>query len=230
MTARCRNGRTCVAYDNGNGTAEVVGVDSGPLCEGCLNRAAYDIAELPRDYAALTAELLSPGRGGADVFVTGGDVDAPVPLALAVDELQRDIVWTLTTWEPPVNELLRCPLYATAGLRPWRAVRLAAALLASHDGIRALAALPLTCGYADGLDAGPVERDGVYALAALRELHRRADRMVGATPLTRALPGDCRQCGAAALLHVDGAATVCCGACGRRESHDDYRYRVSLVR
>lgn len=225
MTAECRSGRTCVGYDASSGTAEVIGLDEPPLCEGCLNRAAFDIAELPRDYGALTAELVPGGRNG-DVYVSGGDVDAPVPLVLAVDALQRDIVWTLTVWEPPVNELLGCSIYATSGVRPARAVALAARLLASPEGVRCLAALPVTCGYADGLDAGPVERDGVYGIASLRALHRRTEHMIGAT---RAIPGHCTHCGARALLRDDGAQHVRCGVCDGRQSLDDYRQQVTLV-
>lgn len=219
MTAECQSLRRCVAYAGGPATPRL---DGGPLCDGCLWRARYDIAALPADHLALTAELVPAGGAARDAHVSGGDPDAPVPLALAVDELQRRIAWTLTAWEPAVREALGLPPAADGRVRPSWAVANASRLLAAH--VRTLAALGPTWGYADGLDAGPVERDGLYAVDSLRRVHDLAQRTLGLSPQFRALPGTCSGCGGAGgLLREDGSDRVCCQVCGTSESFDSYR-------
>lgn len=203
------------------------------MCDGCLGRGRFDIEALRRDYAALTAELVPAGGRPRDAHVSGGDPDAPVPLALNIDALQRDIAWTLAVWEPPVRELLGLDTPPAGNVRGSWAVGRGARLLARQ--VRALAALPPTWGYADGLDAGPVERDGVYAVASLRTLHGTAQRMLGATtaaPLTTSLPGSCPSCGATgSLLTADGSGRVLCAVCGAAHSRDEYRrsYGMGIV-
>jgi ribosomal protein L37AE/L43A len=95
--------------------------------------------------------------------------------------------------------------------------------------VRVLANVPLTWGFADGFAAGLVERDGVYAVASLRLLHRRARTTLGLSRLVVRLPGECSGCGASALERENGSETVSCSHCGRRWTGDDYRRYVGLV-
>jgi hypothetical protein len=107
------------------------------------------------------------------------------------------------------------------------AVAEAASILALH--VPELAALPPTAGYADGLAAGIVERDGLEAIASLRNAHRRARMRLGKSRLVHRLPGDCSGCGAWSLLRDDGSDTVRCGACDRRWSYGDYLRYVGMM-
>jgi hypothetical protein len=226
MTADCVNARRCVGFDRTTRSPALTADRTGALCRGCVNRAAADIAALPGDYAALAAELTPAGRGPAPTL-SGGDTDAPVPMALAVDALRRAIVWTLTVWEPPVREAAGLSPGRGRGVRDVWAVTQAARVLTAH--VWTFAALGPTWGYAEGLDAGPVERDGPAGMETLRALHLTAERAVGATRLTTALPGPCQSCGAEALWRDDGSDTVSCAVCDRRQGVDDYRRYVNLL-
>jgi hypothetical protein len=212
----CASGRECAAPG---------AVADGPLCPECLHRAAVDVAELPTDYADLGREL-TPDERGLRRRV-GGDDERPIPLALHVEALQRSIFWALTVWEPPVREAAGLSPERTRGVRDGWAVEAAAKVIAPRLPI--LAALGPTWGYADGLDAGPVERDGVDAVVTLRTLHRRARAVCGLTCRDIDLPGHCPGCGAAALLRRDGTETVRCGVCDDRRTYDDYRRYVGLM-
>lgn len=221
VSRECASGRNCVAV-----SLELPAGSDCPLCPGCVARASADIAALRGDYADLAAEL---GRAGAapGPYVSGGDVEAPVPLALSVEALQRDIVWTLTTWEAPVREAAGLPPRREAPVRDVWAVVQASRLLA--DRVALLAGLDPVWGYADGLDAGPVERDGLYGVDQLRRLHVRALGTLGASLTTRRLPGRCPRCGAELLVRDDGADVVRCEGCALRWPLVEYRHRVSLI-
>lgn len=226
MIAECVSGRRCVAYDRTAGRSGLSPLDGGPLCSGCLGRAHADIAALPDDYAALAAELVPAGGAATNGRVSGGDTDAPIPLALPTEALQRDIVWALTVWEQPVREAARLSGPPAGRVRDVWAVASAARVLAPR--VHLLAGLAPTWGYADGLDAGPVLRDGVYGVEQLRTLHARAERVLGRRRQLRQ-PGACSSCGAEALLRDDGSDTVHCARCGRHWTYRDYRLHVGLL-
>jgi hypothetical protein len=217
-------GTDCTAF---NKITKSVGVAfPGPLCPGCLVRAAADIAHLPTDYVDLEAELV-PGQRGMRARVSGGATGSAEPLALDVEALQRAIVHTLTLWEEPVREAVGLPDAVTRGVRDVWAVTVAAGVLAPR--IAVLAALGPTLGYALGPECPPVTRTGVQAVTALRRLHRRAVTTLGVPRAIQALPGDCSGCGAAALRRSDGSDTVRCAHCGRRWSLDAYRRYAGLI-
>jgi hypothetical protein len=223
MGALCTAGRSCAAYDR-VGRAPAPADAGGPLCRACCARAESDIRALPIDYWELQDELV-PGRA-TELGRRGGSPDR-VPLALHVEALQRDIVWTLQVWEPPVREVAGLPPEQTRGVRDSWAVAVAAGVVAPRIGL--LVALGPTCGYADGLVAGPVERDGLYAVESLRRLHRLARSALGLTRRVFVLQGDCSGCGATALRRRDASDTVWCDACNGRWSFDDYQRYVGLV-
>lgn len=226
MTTPCRNHRRCVGFDRTGNVAAAVLAGVGPLCRGCLGRASADITALGQDYAGLAAEIVPAGAAGG-VRVSGGDPDAPVPLALAVEELQRDIVWALTTWEPPVREAAGLRERRSGAVRDAWAVATAVRVLTAHVAV--LAALGPTWGYAEGLDAGPVERDGVYALAQLGALHVRAQAALGQRTTVQVQPGPCPWCSAPALRRDDGSDVVICAACDHRMSFGDYQDQIGLA-
>jgi hypothetical protein len=171
--------------------------------------------------------MLAPGGPDRTGRITGGDTDAPVPVALGIEALRSDIVWALTVWEPPVREAAGLADPVTTGVRDVWVVDHAASLLVAH--IDTLARLGPIWGYADGLDAGPVERDGVYAIGQFTALHQAVQRVAGTTPRTLREPGPCRCCGAPALTRPDGGDTVTCRVCDDRRSLDAYRRDMALM-
>ncbi len=197
-----------------------------PLCTPCLDRAARSIRSLVDDYRDLALDV---GRQSSSSMqpIVSGSADLSTPIRLGVDALAREIHWTLTVWEPAVRESARLPPEKTSNVRIGWAVATAVSVIAPRVDV--LAALPLTCGYADGLDAGPVERDGVYAVGQLVGLHRRARAVLGVTRLVTRLPGECSGCNAMALQREDGSDHVDCGRCRRSWTWDDYRRYVLLT-
>ncbi len=220
----CVAGEHCAAFDSA--TKEPADAFAAPLCDECLRVAAADVAALRFDYDDLGREL-APAEQGMSRRVACGDDDDTVPLALHIEALQRSIFWALTVWEPPVREAAGLTRERTRGVRDRWAVDTAVTVIAPR--VVVLARLGPTWGYAEGLDAGPVARDGVWALSNLRALHRRARAACGVNRWTFTLPGECSRCGAAALLRRDGSDTVWCGACDQRWTYDDYRRYVGLM-
>lgn len=220
----CAAGVGCVSYDPR--TQQAGTAHRAPLCPACCQRTGLQISALARDYADLEGELMPTQRGLGARSVSSGD-DTGTPLAVGVEALQRSILWALTVWEPPVREAAGLPPERTRGVREGWAVAAAVRVLAPR--VEVLAALGPTWGYAEGLDAGPVARDGIWAVGDLCHLHRQARTVCGLTRRTFHLPGECSRCGASALLRVDGADIIRCGRCDQRWTDDDYRQYVSLT-
>lgn len=225
MNRYCIAGPGCVAQRGAEQAAPLDGPE--PLCPACLEAAGRDIRLLALDYADLIG-CLRPGRGGdLDTKISVGAPRSRPPIDLTVETTQRDILWSLQVWEAPVREAAGLSPERVHGVRDRWAVRTAVSVIAPR--VRLLSTLPPTWGYADGLDAGPVERDGAYAVAQLRELHRRARRLLGLTRRVVHLPGECSGCGAWRLSRDDGSDTVYCALCLRRWTIDDYHRYVGLM-
>jgi len=197
-----------------------------PLCESCLTSSTRDIRSLALDFRDLSMNLARQGTAFRTSMVSES-AELAVPMRLSVDELMREIAWQLQVWEPPVREAARLSPERTVGVRMGWAVAEAVAVIAPRVDV--LAALPPTWGLAEGIDAGPVEHDGVWAVGALVGLHRRARSMLGLTRLITRLPGECSACGATALQRESGSETVQCAVCWEAWTHDDYRRYVGLV-
>jgi len=215
----------CVLFDRRTRTVGDA-ARGGPLCRDCLLVAERDVRGLVLDYRDLAQRL---GRDGSTAMGTrvSGNSDPSSMLALDVDELQRDILWTLTVWEPAVREAARLPPEPVGAVRPGWAVAAAAAVIAPRVDV--LAALPLTWGYADGFAEGPVLRSGVDAIVSMSVLRRRARSKLGLTRLVHALPGECSRCGMWALRRDDGSDTVRCEQCDQRWTTDDYLRYVGMI-
>jgi hypothetical protein len=220
----CVRGHRCRDFD---ATTEAAGRAWPParLCPRCLNAAASDVAALPRDYAELARELVKAPR--ELVRIGAGSHEPPAPLALHVEALRADIVWAATVWEQPVREAARLVDGPGTTVRaPW-ALQNAVSVLAPRVAL--LSGLESIWGYADGLEAGPVARDGLYGLDTLCRLHRQARAVVGTVRRVWRMPGECSGCGAAALLRRDGGDTVRCGVCHRTWSYADYQRYVGWM-
>lgn len=221
---RCASGRRCPGWAEHEKAAAAARPDA-PLCEACTDRARRDIEAMPALWWELADELV-PAQRGMRWRVDSSD-DGRVPLALDIEALMRDVVQVLTVWEPPVREAAGLPPERARGVRDSWAVATAARVLAPRVPI--LASLPPTWGYGHGLDAGPVELDGLDAIEAFRRLRRRIKGVVGSRRLVHMLPGECSRCGAMALRRADGSETVYCGVCDQRWTWDDYRRYVGLI-
>lgn len=197
--------------------------DDGPLCRGCLDASAADVAALPADWRALGA--LVPEQGGLQQRVSGSRAPS-VPLDLLADELARSIAWTLGVWEPPVREACGLPP-VPENVRPEILVHRAAGLLSAR--VSDFAALGDIWGYPEGLERGCVARRGLYGVSSCRRLHERAGYALGDVLPETHLPGLCGRCGAAALVQQPGAAPVECRHCGHLVDAGDYRTRLGLA-
>ncbi len=198
-----------------------------PICDHCVECAERDIRLLPLDYFDLMRDLQRKA-GASDVKIARPHPASSTPVDTNVDGLAREIHWALTCWEPALREAAGLSPEVVRNVRPGWAVANAVAVIAPR--VAQLAALPLTACYADGLDGGPVERDGRDAIAQLRRLHRRARAILGITQLVFRLPGECSNgCTGWTLRRKAGADTVWCVACERRWTYEDYRRYVNLT-
>lgn len=216
---RCANESKCVEAAVGALATR------SPLCDGCADAAERDVRALPEDYRALGA--LPPSGGSALTQRVAGSTEPRVPMRLDVDQLQRDMVWSLTCWEPVVRELARLAPERSGRVRPLFSVVEAVNVIAPR--IHLLASVPPIWGRSLGLAAGLVHRSGLDAVDDLRDLHRRARALLGTTKRVTRLPGDCPGCGAFALERGEGADEVGCVACGQTWSDQEYRLYVGLV-
>lgn len=219
MSAGCASGPGCPLDDGDD-------IGPGPLCRMCMLRAERDIRALVLDYRDLE-QILPRGTAPAAGTRVGGTSTPAVPVALHVDALQRDMVWTLGVWEPPVREAAGLSPEPTGRVRGGWAVTRAVSVIAPRVDV--LAGLAPTWGFGDGLDAGPVLRDGVQAVMSLRSLRARARSVLGLSALTHDLPGECSTCGLSALRRDDGSDTVWCAGCEARCTYDDYVRYVGLI-
>jgi hypothetical protein len=225
MSGTCALETRCQLYDRRTDTAAPC-EGTRVLCGDCVNVISREVRLLRLDYADL-ARCMARRPGGMDTKISGTSPASTPPIDLTTEATRREIHWTLTTWEPVVREVAGLPPERTRGVRGSWAVSTAVSVIAPR--IALLASLPPTWGYADGLDAGPVERDGVYAVSQLRRLHGRARRILGLTSRVVSLPGECSGCGAWSLRRDDGSETVYCKDCERTWSVDDYHRYVGLM-
>jgi hypothetical protein len=196
------------------------------LCGPCLDAASRDLMALPRDFADLEA-LLPASTAGALRTRVSGSGEAPSPLNLGVDALQRAIHAAVTAWEPAVREAARLAPERTRGVRDGWAVAAAVDVMAPRTAL--ISTLAAQWCLQDGVETGPVFRDGCEALRAFRGLHGQARAILGVRRLVHRLPGECSRCGLEALRRPDGSESVFCAGCGQRWTWDDYRRYVSLI-
>jgi hypothetical protein len=198
---------------------------AGPLCETEVRVASRDVPLLLWDVLDLE-QMIPRSLSQALDGQPSGKPGPPVPLALAPEALQAEIVHVLTTWEAEVRAVCRlsavpvrgvaAPWHTTvtklsppARVRPGAAVQRAVAVLAPRMDVLARVA-PVTV-YRTGADGDsfqtPVAEDvaGWEAVLHLSRLHARARSMLGRTRRTFLVPGSC------SFPDPDGDPEKCCG-------------------
>jgi len=226
----------CLSRDRITNTPAPAGYT--PLCDADLTHATAGIALLTYDYRDLEQLIPrplgqrsdgQPGRGG----------EAPIPLRLDVEALQREIWWLATAWaevladrhrlsDPPVRIRDGFAVeWAVRILRPRveQLARIVNVQMASYprpdDATTRFRSVTLT--YVPGAQ-------GVLDLS---RAHQRARSMLGLTEPIYELPGKCRSrgCGRPQLRVKGGSDTVWCGYCGASMTRDDYdRYGNLFLR
>jgi len=199
------------------------GWDQG-LCDGCLRAGEAAVAGLVLDYVDLEQHIAAP-RGAVEHV--SGTRAPPIPLALGVEALQREI-WLITvTWAEvlvDVDRLAELP----GRVRDGYAVQWAAAIIAPRVG--RLAALPPTTVMPYGPDGEAAEHTGAEGLLAMVALHGRVRAALGLTRLVHELPGECRSCGQPFLRRENGSDEIFCAGCfAWWGSSDDYHAYAELV-
>jgi len=232
----CLAAEHCRTYDkttNAAGTAE-----RGPLCDADLAHAASGIAMLVHDYRDLEQLIPrplgqrsdgQPGRGG----------EAPIPLRLDVEALQREIWWLATAWAEVLADRHRLsdpPLRIRAGFAVEWAVRI---LRPRVEQLARITNVQMAS-YPRPDDATTRFRSvtltyvpGAQGVLDLSRAHQRARSVLGLTEPIYELPGKCRSrgCGRPQLRVKDGSDTVWCDYCGSVMTRDDYdRYGNLFLR
>lgn len=226
----CLAGLRCVYY---NPISDLPGETTGgrSLCPGCLTAAGQATAALILDYRDLEQHL-APSLGvWGDGQPGGAKNEAPIPMRLDIEALQRDI-WAVTmAWAEVVADRY------TLSHRPTRcrdgyAVNWAVTILRNRMGELARVEPIVMADYPywdeewttrfGTMELTPVT--GWQGVLDLMRTHDRARAALGLNGLTKQLPGYCpsRECGRPGLLQDNGSDTVRCGHCGTTMSRDDY--------
>jgi hypothetical protein len=222
-----------------------------PLCDAHLHRSSRAVGLLAYDYRDLEQLLPRPISQWSDrqLGPRGSAVEAPVPLRLDVEALQRRIWHLSTTWAEILSDRHRLS-DAPTNVRAGYAVFWAVGILSPRTdnlarlGPTQMADYPDTDGTVFGsLKPAVLGRyprtvvlstiTGAQGLLDLAEAHSHARSMLGLTEPVYSLPGHCqnRGCGRAELRVTDGSDTVWCDRCGTQMTRDDYdRYGNLFLR
>lgn len=230
----CRSGTS--PHDRATNQPGPVG--STPLCDPDLDHATRSVALLVHDYRDLEQLLPKPLSQLSD-GQPGHSGDAPIPLRLDVEALQRRIWKLSTTWAEILTERQRLS-DPPVGCRDGFAVAWAVGILAPRcDSLARLPSVQMV-NYPHSDDDttryGPIALTYVSGAAGLLHLsraHQHARAVLGLTEPVYALPGHCqnRGCGRPELRVKDGSDTVWCDRCGAQMTRDDYdRYGNLFLR
>lgn len=230
---RCRSGTTPLERS----TNEPAPAGRTPLCDPDLEHAARAVALLTHDYRDLEQLLPKPLSLWSDGLPRSSG-EAPIPLRLDVEALQRRIWKLSTTWaeilsdrqrlsDPPKGRDGFLVAWAVGILTP-RAEQLARlsevqVVNYPHLDDEATRFGPVTLSYVCG----------AVGLLDLARAHAHARTLLGLTEPVYVLPGHCqsRGCGRAELRVRDGSDTVWCDHCGAQMTRDDYdRYGNLFLR
>lgn len=241
MTARdlCIAGDRCCDYDHREDRPAYT--EDGPLCEGCIFAAERAVPALVLDFRDLE-QLLPPSLGEWGDGQPRGSGDPQVPMRLPIEELQAEIRWVLTAWEPVVRERHKLSDAVTKGVRAGWAVQAAADII--QPRIRLLAAIgPVEMAGYPNLDQEEVYRfqgiehawlPGWRGVRDFDRLHFRARHLLGLTAaVPEAVDGvPCKniECDEKDLYRELGGDGVFCGSCGKRYSMQEFDQWVKLVR
>lgn len=220
---RCRRGTRCPGrehLDNATYGAPIPTVDG--ICVPCERHVRDALVDLPTDYVELDT-ILGRTSGAAGQFVSGTP-ELAVPIRLAVEAVQADIVHTATIWAEAVAEILRVgwdsrhAALTRPGARLQRATTLLAPSLPVLFALRDVAHVDWD---EDGHLAA-VDQDGLDGALKLLELHDRARGVLGRTRHVNRLRTPCPECDRQALEHPDGGDVVTCTYCRMTWTWDEY--------
>lgn len=222
---------------------------AGPLCETELRVAERDVPLLPFDFLDL-AQMAPRSLSQALDTQPAGKPGPPVPMSLAPEALQAEIVHVLTTWEVEVRAVCglsepaqhgpNLPWHTTVSKRPPPArlragalVQRAAAVLAPR--MEALARIDAAVVQPAGCEDDWVDVPGWQAVLTLSDLHSRARSMLGRTRRTLKVPGTCSACGLDEQLRRDEPREegddppVYCANCAVMWTYGEYERYVMLL-
>jgi hypothetical protein len=216
---RCRN------YDRH--TQQPAQAEHTPLCRTCLNTATADINLLAydwRDLEQLLPKTTNPWGDGQP----GHTAEAPIPLRLDVEALQREIWWLTTAWAEVVADRHRLadqPRRVRDGPAVVASVRILAPRVENLARIPAVQMADYPCPDDDTTRLGPVTITyvpGAQGVLDLASTHQRARSVLGLTEPVYELPGYCQACSRPALRVKNGSDTVWCDHCNAVTTRDDY--------
>lgn len=250
----CAANERCRAYDRHTGMAAVLDHPSDQLCDECLTVAERDIKVLLHDYVDLEQMLPQPITRALDTQSGfGATREAPVPLRLGVDVLQRTIWAVTTTWAEVLVDRHRLadPPYARrvndsdppTRVRDGFAVKWALGVI--EPRVRDLARVEAVelYGYPD-LDPDQAILTHGVVVAALTGaqgvlhmcwLHGRVRRMLGIARRTTRVPGRCGCNRDGNHLYRDepryerDPCPVYCGACAEQWTPEEYERFIGLM-
>lgn len=231
---QCVNAERCRAY---NPVTKHAAHTPDPICADCLTIAERDIRALLYDYLDL-AQLQQPTLSQAINDQPGGIGEAPIPLRLAPEALQAEIVHVVTTWEIEVRARNRLSDPPT-NVRPGNAVQRAITVLAPR--LRILSLIEPTAVHPTGVEDQPEDVAGYEAVWHLQDLHRRARGHLGRSHRTIHLPGGCPPTDNPDQAPCDGQlfrdeprypadpCPVYCGTCGYQITQEQYEAYIGAL-
>jgi hypothetical protein len=228
MTDVCLADRRCRNYNFQHQRAAEVAETA--LCPDCLFAGEQAAAQLVLDYRDLARYLPKFPTQAMD-GQPGGSGEAPIPIRVNIEALQRAIWWVTTAWAEVLADLEHLS-HLSKRVRDGWAVNWACGILEPRVhklallGPQQLADYPL-CADEDAVRHRSVvlaEITGAQGILDLMWLHDRARSWLGLTKRVKHLPGRCQQkhCARDELQQVEGSDTVYCNRCGHTMPYDDY--------
>lgn len=250
----CVAGERCRNFDHQRNRPAILDGPRDPLCPDCLMVAERDIKVLLYDYIDLEQMLPQSITRALDTQSGfGASREAPIPLRVHVDTLQRTIWAVTTTWAEVLVDRHRLadPPYArrvNPGDPPTRvrdgyAVKWALAVI--EPRVRDLARVEAV-EVADYPDINPdeailthgvtvAELTGAQGLMHMAWLHGRVRRMLGIARRTTRVPGRCGCNRDGNFLYRDepryerDPCPVYCGACASQWTEEEYDRYIGLM-
>lgn len=254
---RCNSGKRCVDGENVHDEETGEKVDrlgaildvnhQGVVCDGCARATTTAIRYLPHDYADLSKLLVPSGERrfrDPEMPAPTGKQESKLPLRIDVLSLQELIDYEACVWAEAVadHDGVDWDSYAAEHSRPFDRLQRACDLLGYRLptllglGPTEHRARSLTERRTDGHDLELTTRsrddywtvrEGWQAALLLRELHRKAEAVVGRRP-ANILPTPCPHCHRRRVLAREHHNNrIVCRSCWSSITDDDYEAVLS---
>lgn len=244
MTAR-RSARPCPGPAVNHEDARAAPITADPLCEPCVRAVQAALEDMLGLYLALANDIAPRHRTDTAGRVSGGETMEPLPLDLAVLEMQDRMVEVLGCWAEVVRDTARLSQPEGRARDGWT-ISTCALTLRAHLGV--LLSLPVTpvmrrvslaearrCdddtdGWVRGGGATlSLDLDGAQACLEIMDVKWQARRLLGEVRGKDRMPMPCPVCDELALVHWHGADQVQCEACDGIWPEDDYHWLVRVL-